>query len=318
MPEAEVSKAAIDKLITIARREFDQVIVDVGSRIDVAAKALFENASTVYLVSQTGISELRNSNRLISQFFSDEGRSLEIVINRFDSHFHETMNEGVVDKALGRPVRWKIPNDQNAARTLQAGDNGRAETRVSRISVEMASSITGLLVPEGNKGDVRPGDHGRSAWTDSQKNEVQGTKGMPSDNERTTPSITWPTPDPITYGDKLTFAQLNAEASVEGTFVYTPGPSYVLPAGTAHAMGDIFAGRHAELSSAAGLHFNRRGQGNADSFVAESRRNHLRRQVSGLTTQCLVGGGGEIRVFACAGRSAAAGIAYTLGRFYTC
>ncbi len=232
VPEIEVSRAAIDKLIAVARREFDQVIVDVGSRIDVAAKALFENASTVYLVSQTGISELRNSNRLISQFFSDEGRSLEIVINRFDSHFHETMNEGVVEKALGRPVRWKIPNDQNAARTLQAGDNGRAETRVSRISVEMASSITGLLVPEANKRDSDRGDHGRSAWTDSQKNEVRGTKIMPSDNERTTPSITWPTPDPITYGDKLTFAQLNAEASVEGTFVYTPGPSYVLPAGT--------------------------------------------------------------------------------------
>jgi MinD-like ATPase involved in chromosome partitioning or flagellar assembly len=232
VPEVEVSKAAIDKLIAVARREFDQVIVDVGSRIDVAAKALFENASTVYLVSQTGISELRNSNRLISQFFSDEGRSLEIVINRFDSHFHETMNEGVVDKALGRPVRWKIPNDQNAARTLQAGDTGRAETRVSRISVEMASSITGLLVPEGNKRDFDRGDHGRSAWADSQRNEVPGAMVMPSANERTTPSITWPTPDPITYGDKLTFAQLNAEASVEGTFVYTPGPSYVLPIGT--------------------------------------------------------------------------------------
>ena len=31
---------------------------------------------------------------------------------------------------------------------------------------------------------------------------------------------------------RLTFAQLNATASVEGTFVYTPGPGYVLPVGT--------------------------------------------------------------------------------------
>ena len=51
VPEVEVSKGAIDKLIAIARREFDHVIVDVGSRIDVAAKVLFEDASTIYLVT---------------------------------------------------------------------------------------------------------------------------------------------------------------------------------------------------------------------------------------------------------------------------
>ena len=124
VPEVEVSKSAIEKLIEIARREFDHVIVDVGSRIDVAAKVLFEDASTIYLVTQTGISELRNSNRLISQFFAEGSPNLEIVINRFDSRFHETVNEDVVAKALGRPVRWKIPNDQDAARALQCGDTG--------------------------------------------------------------------------------------------------------------------------------------------------------------------------------------------------
>ena len=151
VPEVEVSKDAIDKLIAIARREFDHVIVDVGSRIDVAAKALFEDASTIYLVTQTGISELRNSNRLISQFFTEGNRNLEIVINRFDSRFHETVNEDVIAKALGRPVRWKIPNDQDAARALQSGDTGLAETRISRISLEMASSITGRPVAAGKE-----------------------------------------------------------------------------------------------------------------------------------------------------------------------
>ena len=73
-PRLRFPKDAIDKLIAIARREFDHVIVDVGSRIDVAAKALFEHASTIYLVTQTGISELRNSNRLISQFFTEGNR----------------------------------------------------------------------------------------------------------------------------------------------------------------------------------------------------------------------------------------------------
>lgn len=233
VPDIEVSKDAIDKLIEIARQEFDYVIVDVGSRIDVAAKALFDDASKIYLVTQTGISELRNSNRLISQFFADDNPNLEIVINRFESRFLEPANEDVITKALGRPVRWKIPDDQDAARALQCGDADIEETRISRISLEMASSITGRPVPREKKRDFDLKDSGREiAQAHSGDHEQPGNASLDSTDGRTTPVINWPTPDPISYGNKLTFAQLNATASVEGTLVYTPGPGYVLPVGT--------------------------------------------------------------------------------------
>ncbi len=153
--EIEASKSDIEKLIAIARSEFDLVIVDAGSRVDAAARALFEQATIIYLVTQTGISELRNSNRVISQFFGECNSDLEIVINRFDSRFHETANEDVIVKALGRPVQWKIPNDQSAARGLQSGNTGQADTRISRISLEMASSITGRPIPEEKKKETR-------------------------------------------------------------------------------------------------------------------------------------------------------------------
>jgi Flp pilus assembly CpaE family ATPase len=236
VPEVEVSKGAIDKLIAIARREFDHVIVDVGSRIDVAAKVLIEEASTIYLVTQTGISELRNSNRLISQFFAEGNRNLEIVINRFESRFLETVNEDVVAKALGKPVRWKIPDDQDAARALQYGDTGRPETRISRISREMASSISGRPIPKERKKDSEPKSSGKNtARVEPVNNTPPSTAHATSADGRMTPTVTWPTPGPITYGERLTFAQLNATASVEGTFVYTPDPGYVLPVG-AHTL----------------------------------------------------------------------------------
>lgn len=47
-----------------------------------------------------------------------------------------------------------------------------------------------------------------------------------------TPTITWPTPAPMTYGAPLSDAQLNATASVPGTFSYTPAAGMVLNAGT--------------------------------------------------------------------------------------
>ena len=46
------------------------------------------------------------------------------------------------------------------------------------------------------------------------------------------PIVSWATPEPIVYGTRLSSIQLNAAASVQGKFVYTPGPGYVLPAGT--------------------------------------------------------------------------------------
>jgi MinD-like ATPase involved in chromosome partitioning or flagellar assembly/CheY-like chemotaxis protein len=237
VPEVEVSKDAIDKLIAIARRDFDHVIVDVGSRIDVAAKALFQDASTIYLVTQTGISDLRNSNRLISQFFAEGSQNLEIVINRFDSRFLEPANEDVIAKALGRPVRWKFPDDQDAARALQSGDSGFPETRISRISLEIAGSITGRPVPQEKKWDFDLSDLDTNIAAPNSGSSEPPTAtfsdtSADSAESRTTPTIMWPAPEPITYGHRLTFGQLNATASADGTLVYTPGPGYVLPVGT--------------------------------------------------------------------------------------
>jgi len=46
------------------------------------------------------------------------------------------------------------------------------------------------------------------------------------------PTLTWPTPAPISYGTPLSSAQLNATASVPGTFVYTPPSGTVLGVGS--------------------------------------------------------------------------------------
>ena len=51
-------------------------------------------------------------------------------------------------------------------------------------------------------------------------------------NEKSAPVITWPAPSSISYGTPLNAAQLNATASVLGTFVYTPSAGHVLAPGT--------------------------------------------------------------------------------------
>ena len=49
--------------------------------------------------------------------------------------------------------------------------------------------------------------------------------------DRLTPTISWATPAAITYGTPLSATQLNATASVPGTFAYTPAAGTVLAAG---------------------------------------------------------------------------------------
>ncbi len=49
---------------------------------------------------------------------------------------------------------------------------------------------------------------------------------------RSTPSLTWPAPAPVNYGSGLSVAQLDATASVPGTFQYSPGLGSILPVGT--------------------------------------------------------------------------------------
>jgi hypothetical protein len=54
------------------------------------------------------------------------------------------------------------------------------------------------------------------------------------------PVITWSNPANTTFGGALSNVQLNATASVPGTFVYTPPVGTVLPAGNAQTLSVLF------------------------------------------------------------------------------
>jgi len=114
-PRTEVTVDAVNKLLSVARQSFDYVVVDAGSRLDLKNSDLFDISATTYLVTQIGVSELRNANRLITQFFATKGRKLQIILNRYTPH-NIFFDEEDITKALTRPAQWKIPNDSAAAR----------------------------------------------------------------------------------------------------------------------------------------------------------------------------------------------------------
>ncbi len=143
-PQYHATNEAIDKLLMVARQEFNNVVVDVGSRLDLTGTSLFKDAFTVYLVTQTAIPDLRNSNRLISQFFTGGGPKLDIVVNRFDPRSMGVAEEHIT-KALTRPPTWKIPNDFAAVRQMQntATPLALADSPISRLIRQMSSAVSG-------------------------------------------------------------------------------------------------------------------------------------------------------------------------------
>jgi pilus assembly protein CpaE len=117
---------------------------------------LFRDAFTIYLVTQAGIPELRNSNRLISQYFTSGSPKLDIVINRYEPRALGVSDE-TITKALTRPATWKIPNDYAAVRQMQntATPLALSDSPISRLIKQMATAICGVRAAQPKKKGFR-------------------------------------------------------------------------------------------------------------------------------------------------------------------
>lgn len=146
------NKDAINQLLNVARSQFENVVVDLGSQLEMMETTAYRDASTVYLVTQSGIPELRNSNRLIQEFFGAELPKLEIVLNRFESR-GQSVPEEHITKALTRPARWKIPNDYSAVRNMQISATPLVltDSPISRQIRKMVGAVTGKSEPTASK-----------------------------------------------------------------------------------------------------------------------------------------------------------------------
>lgn len=136
----------LGRLLAVARQQFDNVVVDAGKKINLRPMHLFDESTTAYLVTQVGIPELRNANRLITQFSADPPAQLEIVINRHQSRFLGLTDEHL-NKALTRPVGWKVPNDFKAVKQMQSSATPlvHLDSPIAGVIRQMARAACGLV-----------------------------------------------------------------------------------------------------------------------------------------------------------------------------
>jgi len=141
----EPSLEAIDRMIAVARQTFDYVVVDAGTRMDLKDARFFDESSVLYLITQIGVTELRNSNRMIGQFFVSRRSKLQVVVNRFTPQAL-IFDDKQIHKALTRPIDWKVPDDYATARRTQNAATPLAmeDSAISRAIRRMARKACGL------------------------------------------------------------------------------------------------------------------------------------------------------------------------------
>lgn len=169
-PPSQPSLEAIEKLLAVARQNFDYVVVDAGTRMDLKDMRFFDEFAILYLVTQVGVTELRNANRMIGQYFNSRGPRLQVVVNRYMPQAL-LFEEKQIEKALTRGIDWKVPDDYATARRTQntATPLAMEDSPISRSIRRMARKACGL--PEEEDKGQRSGLFG---WARSMKRPKPG------------------------------------------------------------------------------------------------------------------------------------------------
>jgi hypothetical protein len=142
---------------------------------------------------------------------------------------------GIALASSANPVATSTPVTFTA--NLSVG-NGTATGTVSFYdgSTLLGSSAVSANAASFTTSTLASGSHSITAVYSGDSNCLPVTSAALTETvtqgQQTTPTITWAAPAPITYGTALSATQLNATASVAGTFAYTPAAGTVLSAGT--------------------------------------------------------------------------------------
>ena len=122
-------------------------------------------------------------------------------------------------------------------------------TALSAAQLDATASVPGTFTYTPAAGTVLTAGTGQTlsvAFTPSDAADYTTVSATATINvDRAAPTITWTAPADITYGTALSAAQLDATASVPGTFAYTPATAAFLNAGTGQTLSVTFTPRDA-------------------------------------------------------------------------
>lgn len=108
---------AAQKLIELARQEFDFVVIDLPLAAPRWLEAVLQQTDQLILVSQLNVAAIRQTRRLLD-FFREEahfGLPIAVVLNRYVWRWSERGRLKQAVRALGQPIDHLVPDDARLA-----------------------------------------------------------------------------------------------------------------------------------------------------------------------------------------------------------
>ena len=202
---------------SVSEQEIDRVLADQTQSVEEACHALLELARDAGGHDSVAIEIARLTQRADST--DSAGRAVQNLAVQNQS--------GALPKIPAAPViEWTAPQP------ISYG------TALGNAQLNATASVPGTFVYSPGPGAMlSTGEHTLSVFfTPSNQSECTPAQAtVPLSVARATPSVSWPAPDPMNNATPLGSAQLNAKASVPGSFVYSPTAGERLDAG-AHTL----------------------------------------------------------------------------------
>ncbi|HKS54589.1 MAG TPA: hypothetical protein VJS12_04855 [Steroidobacteraceae bacterium] len=108
----ELSPVAVERLLDVAQRGHDHLIVDLPRRVDGVLATVVQRAQQIVIVLQQSVTALRDATRLVQWLRSEGGVARDqlcIVVNRYDKA--ASISVADIQKALSCNEPVLVPND---------------------------------------------------------------------------------------------------------------------------------------------------------------------------------------------------------------
>lgn len=144
------SPAALNNILSLARRLFDYTLVDMSQTIDDFNLQLFDEADVIYVVMTADLSCLKNVRLVLETMESlgYEKDKVQLVLNR--SNAYTGINITNAESALGRKIDYQIINEyRGAISALNSGEpfmSSRSDSTLARSVLDFAKAIDKVTV----------------------------------------------------------------------------------------------------------------------------------------------------------------------------
>jgi pilus assembly protein CpaE len=111
----DVKPDHIDAILTLARRQYDYVVLDVGSGFDAVSICALDQADMIFPVLQTTLPYIRDGKRLLDIFRSLDypKEKINLIVNRHDKGGEIKLRD--LEAAYGVSIFRTVPNHYDAA-----------------------------------------------------------------------------------------------------------------------------------------------------------------------------------------------------------